>query len=33
MDKIKNWWSNFSDKLKLNWSKFKNWYLNTIWKI
>jgi hypothetical protein len=33
MDKLKNWWSNYSDRLKLKWYKFKYWYFNTIWKI
>lgn len=33
MDKFKNWWSNFKDKLVLKWTQIKTWYLSKIWKI
>jgi hypothetical protein len=33
MDKFKNWWSNYKDKLVLKWTKIKEWYLKYLWKI
>jgi len=33
MDKFKNWWSNFKDKLMLKWQKIKEWYFKYLWKI